>query len=275
MKRSLASTTEPNQTEDPSPTSAPAPKKRTRMQKPKAQDLSDVSVGPLPHGQIRIDRLPPRFAKGISKKWPVVAGFKNVNVCSSAPGFWKELSPMLLGPIPLRQWGIDPETDRSKVLHGVSVPEKCLKMENVWQFSKVFVQEVGSDKWPNAEFFRRRSQAWKDPKGHRHSIKGARVEYFLWGESKFTYVEARKRIYCPIYASIVQKTRAYKELVKLLEQGQNVQILGYDGYDRGDRTWEECLNDLSRPFGHEMVLGALLEGSRPWEDTVEEIKNVE
>ncbi|RUP51332.1 hypothetical protein BC936DRAFT_148723 [Jimgerdemannia flammicorona] len=271
MKRSIETVAGTENTED---AIASTSKKRARAQKTKVPAAS-TTAEPMPRGQVRVDRLPPRFAKNVSKKWPVVEGYKNVNVCSSGAGFWKELSPMLLGPIALCEWGIDPKTDLGKVRRGVEVPGQCKRMENLWQFSKVFEEEVGEDLWPSVEFFRRRATAWKDPKGHRHSVKGARVKYFLWGQEKLTFLEARKRIYCSVYASIVKKTKAYRELERLLNEGQNVQILGYDGYDRGNKTWEECLNDLSRPFGHEMVLAALLDGVTPWEDGSQDVENVE
>jgi len=52
-------------------------------------------------GSIQCNKLPNRFSKDItiSKKWPLISGYKNVNVCSSSPGDNKYLSPMKLSGI--------------------------------------------------------------------------------------------------------------------------------------------------------------------------------
>lgn len=89
-------------------------------------------------------------------------------------------------------------------------------------------------------------------------------------------------MYCPAYAAGVVKTKAYKELLSLLDQGYNLQILGYDGYDyqTEGKTLEACLNDTTRPFGHELVLVCLLTNQRVWEKKVKKqadgkVKNID
>jgi hypothetical protein len=107
--------------------------------------------------------------------------------------------------------------------------------------------------------------------------------YSYWKGKKLSYLEARREIYCPAYAQCVVKTKAYKKLEELLDDGVNVQvefseniihndcdqILGYDGYDyiSEGKTLKDCFYDTKRPFGHELVLACLLNGERVWEES--------
>jgi len=90
--------------------------------------------------------------------------------------------------------------------------------------------------------------------------------FSYWNGEKLSYVEARKKIYCPIYSEYVKKTEAWKQLKDLREQGYNIQILGYDGYDISSKSMSYYVNDSSRPFGHELVLACLLQNETPWVD---------
>lgn len=128
---------------------------------------------------------------------------------------------------------------------------------------------------PNRTFFHRRSKIWRDPKAHRWIKRGGNKNkniprYIYWRGEKLTYLQARQKIYCPIYASLVIKTQAYRHLKSMIDMGHNLLLIGYDGYDRGDRTHMQCFLDTSRPYGHEMVLAAMLDPERkeplPWND---------
>jgi hypothetical protein len=82
-------------------------------------------------GKVLVDKLPGRFS---GKKWPVVEGYKNVNVCSGAAGSWKQLSPMLLGPISPTKWGWNSEEDYGKKTYGITMPLVARNLENLWYF---------------------------------------------------------------------------------------------------------------------------------------------
>jgi len=202
---------------------------------------------------VRVNRLPHYRSKTITdKRWPKIDGFRNINVCSSAHGIWKELSPMNLGPI--ESGGV-----------------KAQNLENLWQFSKVWQGEVNNKGEIVKEFFERRAKGFKDKKGHRWVKKGTGINrniplFSYWNGERLLYLEARKKIYCPLYAEYVVKTKAYKELEKMINDGYNVQIIGYDGYDFGGKQLRECFNDISVPFGHELVLACVLLNQRVWED---------
>ncbi len=242
-------------------------------------------------GQVRVDKLPGRFARdeqGKPCKWPSLESYVRVNVCSSAKGMWKQLSPMLLGPINVNSLGYRWSDDEGHTLHKVPLPQLISNVENLWQYSKVWPgDEDPKTKALGREFFSRRSLGWHKKKADRYPLKRPQDPksksnppfkatsgpnksvplYSYWFGERLTYLEARKKIYCPIYERMVRKTDAYKELERLVLSGQNVLLIGYDGYARGSRTWKECFEDCSRPFGHEMVLACMLDNQRPfpWE----------
>lgn len=218
-------------------------------------------------GLVAVDRIPARGTKG---PWPSRVGYDRYNVCSSARGFTRELSPMLLGPIEI-------PLDTLRNEYGIVTPLWASCVENVWQGSKVWPREVRSDGRPARSFYERRARLWFDPKGHRHTRsdvkkKCGNIPACMWWQGRsLSYLEGRREIYCPIYAEYVRHTDAYKTLAAEVARGANLLLVGYDGYDRGDRTWRECFSDTTRPFGHEMVLGCMLEGvdPMPWEEREE------
>jgi len=220
-------------------------------------------------GKIRVDKLPHfRSPAGQNKKWPKVDGYKNINVCSSAAGIWKQLSPMIIGKIDISKL-IDNNLDKGEEIYGLKLPKAATNIENLWQFSKVWEGEVDDKGFPTREFFERRNGGWKDKKAHRYVKKGRNVPLFsYWNGEHLSYIQARKKIYCPIYAEYVKKTVAWKQLEKLLQDGYNIQILGYDGYDFSSKTLLECINDPSRPFGHELVIASMLLNQSPWNGEV-------
>ncbi len=214
---------------------------------------------PSHRGQVRCNKLPNRFASlPEDRNHPQIEGFKNINVCSGSPSKdWRTLSPMLLGPIEYQFHEIGDEKETHLF---------ATNLENLWQFSKVWPgEEDAKTKLPSRIFFTRRQQGWLDKKAHRRVKPGAPLYSYFKGE-KLNYLEARRKIYCPLYASLVEKTPASQKLYKMVhEQGQNIQTLGYDGYAFSGKTLRECFLDTSRPFGHELVLVCLLLNDRVWE----------
>lgn len=121
-------------------------------------------------------------------------------------------------------------------------------------------------------FFERRKKGWADVKAHRHVKKGKGPNpnvplYSYWKGEHLTYLQARKAIYCPLYVKMVVETPEYKALEKMVAEGTNLQILGYDGYnfEAQGKTLKECFDDASRAFGHEMLIVGLLTNQRVWE----------
>lgn len=211
---------------------------------------------------VACNKLPPRFGgRPEDRKWPVIPGFKNINVCSGSPGIWKFLSPMKLGPIMFVE----------KMPDGSEVKRTATNLENLWQASKVFPgEEDAKTGVPNHMWWTRRAKYWADTKAHRHveGKNGIKPLYSFWNGRKLDYDTARKTIYIPLYTEYVQATGVWHHLQRLVhEEKQSVQLLGYDGrpYDRTSATglFQE-LEDLSKPFGHELVLCAMLEKKPVW-----------
>jgi hypothetical protein len=50
----------------------------------------------------------------------------------------------------------------------------------------------------------------------------------------------------------------------MVADGQNISIVGYDGYSTKDYD-SACMDD-SRPFGHELVVACMLQNLKPWEN---------
>jgi hypothetical protein len=83
-----------------------------------------------------------------------------------------------------------------------------------------------------------------------------------------TYVEARKKIYCPEYARLVQRTQAFAQLKNLISQGYFLQIMDVDVPEYEDIILQsdQCsseklvryINNPLVPFGHSWVLSACL-----------------
>lgn len=88
----------------------------------------------LPDHRVVVAKLPGRFAKsetGEPIKWPAIDGYARYNVCSSAQGDSRQLSPMILGPVKLEEFGIDPCKDPGEK-KGVSLPPEATCVENAW-----------------------------------------------------------------------------------------------------------------------------------------------
>lgn len=79
---------------------------------------------------------------------------------------------------------------------------------------------------------------------------------------KLPYVPARKKIYCKVYANLVQGTEAYQQLKQLHDSGEGLQICEMDV--RPGLITEEVLrrelNNPEQPFGHGYVLATCLLG---------------
>jgi hypothetical protein len=166
----------------------------------------------------------------------------------------KALSPKAMGPI----------------LHNQPRLPPAKNLENFWQFSKVFPDEVDEKGEPTPAFFEAQIRAFNDPIPHRHKPNAKKSStstninvplYSVFRRKdgtlvKYKYVESRQ-IYCNYYERIALKTKEFQHLKDLLKQGYNLQICGYDAYDV-TKTPEDHYLDGSKPFGHELVLYTML-----------------
>ena len=166
-----------------------------------------------------------------------------IDTTSRSRTWSKGLSPFFVGPVPLYE--------------GAS-PQQATNVENAWQFAKVYPEHVGDDGLPLDEYFGWAASGWRDQRAHRHPMGKRSPAYSWWDGKRLSYVEARKRIYVPLYAKAVVKTTAFATLLGLYRDHGEVVMWDFDGYE-AKKTFEELLNDPSRPLGHAFVLAWLLD----------------
>lgn len=239
------------------------------------------------HGHVITTKLKmlknPRFEPGYLSVWPSYRHQKK-------PGFGcRALSPMSL-PAPDHtealfwvrasedaSWEVMDRADYDP-LSGMetkleSLPP-ALSIENYHQFSKCFKHEEDPETgWPRLAFWTQLRDAYQDPEPKRHKWDKKQLPkgnpnvplYTCRSDRtgtwhKFSYVESRV-FYCRMYERHATQTVEFKQLQEKLQQGINLEILGYDAFrvrDNTPKVLDEHYQDGSRPFGHEMVLLCLL-----------------
>lgn len=168
-----------------------------------------------------------------------------VNTTSRSTNWSKGLSPFFLGPVKL--YG----NYTAKVV------------ENGWQYTKLFSEYSDQEGNPTEKYFEWAEAGWNNPIAVRYPMgKGVKLLYSYWDGEKLPYVEARKRIYIPLYSQAVAKTDAYKELKELWESlDEDLYLQDYDSYQyrHFDMTYYDVMNDPVKKMGHAFVLAMMLE----------------
>jgi len=168
-----------------------------------------------------------------------------INTTSHSTNWSKELSPFYLGPIDLYS------------------NYKALNMENAWQFSKVYKEHVDLAQNIIHEYYDWAIKGWNSKFAYRYPMgKGTIPLYSLWNNEKLDYIEARKKIYLPLYARAVVKTKAFSILKDKYDNDEDIVLWDFDGYDHGklNMTIDDVLNCQSKKMGHAFVLYMLLSG---------------
>ena len=179
-----------------------------------------------------------------------------------------QLSPKFIGPIN----------------HGQPGLPLALNLENFHQGNKVFKSELDTNGHPSKIFYDTRLEMYQsdNPKRHKDVAlddKGKRTNipvFSIWidkqgNEHRLSYFQSRQ-FYCTFYERACldescETGKAYKMLKEYIQYGYNLNIIGYDAYVIGNKTIEECYLDITRPFGHELVLYTLLvypQNEWPW-----------
>jgi hypothetical protein len=170
-----------------------------------------------------------------------------VDTTSRSPSDWqRDLSPFHLGPC--------------RLYEGAVVPQSA-NMENAWQFAKVYRHHVGSRGFPTQEYFDWARDGWTHRRAVRYPMgKGAVPEYSWWDGERLGYVEARKRIYVPLYTRAVVGTRGFARLRERYRELGTLVLWDFDGYDHHalGMTLKEVMNDPTRKMGHAFVLAMIL-----------------
>ena len=234
----------------------------------------------MQRGKVRCGLIVHFRSKEPDKTHPTIINFININV-TSANKRWGSLSPMKLGPFiidenfhkypienPYYPDGIEP----GFLVNDDKQRATVTNLENYYQGSKVLdidLVEINGKNIVKKDFFIRRGKLMHDPQPHRRPApKKVATPVASYFDGIFYNYYGSRYIYCYLYEQLVTITLEYQELVKLLENGTNLHIIGYDGFDIGEINEENLKKaylDTSRPFGHELVLCALLSNIRPWE----------
>lgn len=186
-----------------------------------------------------------------------VCGYKTIpkdkiviNTTSRSNNWSRGLSPFFCGPVNL---------------YDIYVAQN---VENAWQYAKVYEKHVDADQNPNDDYFAWAQFGWNKKTADRYPMgKGAKPLYSWWDGQKFTYIEARRKIYAPLYARAVEVTDAFKQLKALYESEDEIWLLDFDGYDfrKLNMSFEDVMNCESKKMGHAFVIAMLLEGKKIWE----------
>jgi hypothetical protein len=167
-----------------------------------------------------------------------------INTTSRSTNWSKGLSPMVVGPV---------------MANGT----KCYNVENAWQYSKVYTEHVGKNGKPTLEYYEWRNKGYNSTWAHRYPMgKGAKPAYSWWNRKKLGYIDARKEIYIPLYASAVITTEAFQNLITFYEEYNDIVLLDFDAYDHRKlkMSWSDVIHNPYRNMGHAFVLAMMLEG---------------
>lgn len=174
-------------------------------------------------------------------------------------------------------------------------PKSGCIFENIWQSVKIYrkvYEQKAATPWDadwnhpaethiiddgkgnlviTPEYFAWRLKLANHPKAVRYpNGKQGRHECVcaLWSPDNVTwkiykYFEARKEIYCKLYAEYVKETESFKQLKKFYESGINLELMDVDCPDSIEVTkenYEKYLITQTPAFGHTWTLAACLQG---------------
>lgn len=166
-----------------------------------------------------------------------------INTTSCSKNWSRELSPFFLGPVELYDGYI------------------AQNVENGWQYSKVYAEHVDKNQNVTDNYWNWAKNGWSDTFAHRYPMgKGRKPLFSYWENQKLDYIEARKKIYIPLYSKAVKKTEAFAKLIKMASEG-DIYLWDFDGYNHRklDMSFDDVLNCPHRKMGHAFVLCAMLE----------------
>lgn len=170
---------------------------------------------------------------------------------------WRELSPFHLGPV---------DCYEVSGANGARVMLRARNVENAWQYSKVYPGHVIGDvmlstwfEWRNAGFAKDRADRY--PMG-----KGAVPSFSYWNGERLGYVEARRRIYIPLYSKAVRATHAFAELERIYQAEGHLTLWDFDGYLHRElgMSYEDVIGCTTKKMGHAFVLAMMLERAGPF-----------
>ena len=135
-------------------------------------------------------------------------------------------------------------------------------VENAWQASKVYEEFVDENKNPKSEYFEWANKIWKSNYAFRYPMgRGKKPLYSYWDGEKLSYIDARIKIYIPIYSRAVIVSDAFKTLTDIYEnERRDIYLIDFDGYNhiKLKKSLEEVISNPNKKMGHAFVLYGLL-----------------
>lgn len=170
------------------------------------------------------------------------SGYHVYNTTSRSTDKCRAFSPFFLGPCELYDGYV------------------AQNVENAWQYSKLYPAFADAGE-PTDRYLAWATDGWASLKAERYPMgKGAKPICSIWAGEKLGYIEARKRIYVPLYARAVVATPEFTMLRSVVDAGMPVALRDFDGYDHvaSDMSLSDVLNNPARSMGHAFVLAMLL-----------------
>jgi hypothetical protein len=166
-----------------------------------------------------------------------------INTTSSSNNWTRQLSPFFLGPI--------------KLYNGTY----SSNLENAWQYSKVYSNFLDDSGNILDKYWIWSKNGWATKFAVRYPMgKGMFPEFSYWDGERLGYIEARKKVYIPLYKEAVIKTEAFKKIQELYKKNGKIILFDFDGYDfiMTKENQDEVINNPHKKMGHAFVLGMLL-----------------
>lgn len=149
-------------------------------------------------------------------------------------------------------------------------PIRATRMENAWQYSKVYEEHDDNGK-PNKKWYEWREKGLKKPWADRYPMGKGHKPLYAWMELEFFhmmskyrtrpmgYIEARHDLYIPLYKNMLKNVEKELEQLTKLCSMTDVALWDYDGYLTDD-SFATILNNPDKKMGHAFVLREVIKG---------------
>lgn len=171
-------------------------------------------------------------------------GFR-VDVTTRSKTKYRQLSPMLLGPV---------------VVDGII----SQNVENAWQYSKVYPVHWDREmERPTNEWYSWSAEGFAKKWADRYPMGKGAIPVASWHKGEaLTYIKARRNIYIPVYGAAVLQYQQHllDELAERAWWG-DITIVDFDAYDHHSLgyTLDDVVKDPTRKMGHGFVLAGMIE----------------
>lgn len=168
-----------------------------------------------------------------------------INTTSRSNNWSVGLSPFYLGPCELYDGYV------------------AKNVENGWQYSKVYEYWLQEDGSVGERYFKWAQEGWNKVRADRYPMgRGVTPLYSYWDGEKLPYVEARKKVYIPLYSKAVKNTEAFSKLKEIYNTEKEIYLQDFDSHSLQPGTFDywDLWNNPKIKVGHAYVLAMMLEG---------------